>query len=115
MVTLWKSGKAWGTPGSGVQGREGVHSPAAVGICSDSEWERFSMKLFFLEREKGEFKCAGGRRQQGQRLPLGALLRLLLRQLLLQRPLPVFMQADGTVLLHGVQRHGVLGVLLLER
>lgn len=46
--------------------------------------------------------------------PLGTFLGLLLRQLLLQRPLPVLVQADGTVLLHGVQRYGVLGVLLLQ-
>lgn len=47
MVTLWKSGKLSWKTGSGVQGKDAAHS-APPGICSDKDWERFSMKLFFL-------------------------------------------------------------------
>lgn len=48
MVTLWKSGKLSSKTGSGVHGKDVAQSTLTCGTCIDKDWERFSMKLFFL-------------------------------------------------------------------
>lgn len=47
MVTLWKSGKLWWQTGSGMHGKDEGQSTLSE-LCRDKDWERFSMKLFFL-------------------------------------------------------------------
>lgn len=114
MVTLWKSGELSWRTGSGEQGEDAAQS-APPGICSDKDWERFSMKLFFLRTPEQRCHAVPAvATVAAASPPLGTFLGMLLRQLLLQRPLPVLTQPDGTVLLDRVERHGVLGVLLLQ-